>query len=276
MVSDFSRSTIDHCFFGSNSGGASGGGLLFDVGDDQIVQEVKFSVFFNNSASGSGAHLAVSFNLAQVTIERCTFGPPAAGSSAGIRINSDYPESVLLDSCIVYGGVLPSIDAEPNSTVANYSCIEGLATARITSSDCIDEDPLFVDSEVGELSLLPGSPCIDGGNPALPFDADGSVADMGAFADQNSGTFRRGDGNADGTSNVADAIHILGMLFVQGSDPLNCFDAGDCNDDGLLNISDAVTLLDSLFVSGVPLPAPVGRCGADPTPDSLDCADLCT
>ena len=44
----------------------------------------------------------------------------------------------------------------------------------------IDADPMFVDSQAGDYSLLSGSPCRDTGDPDLPADTDGSRSDMGA------------------------------------------------------------------------------------------------
>jgi parallel beta-helix repeat protein len=48
------------------------------------------------------------------------------------------------------------------------------------SSGNIDLDPLFVDEVAGDLRLLPGSPCIDTGDPLLALDADGTRTDMGS------------------------------------------------------------------------------------------------
>ena len=45
-----------------------------------------------------------------------------------------------------------------------------------------DADPLFRDAAHGDYRLLPGSPCIDTGAQWVPLDADGSRADIGAFA----------------------------------------------------------------------------------------------
>jgi hypothetical protein len=42
-------------------------------------------------------------------------------------------------------------------------------------------DPQFVDTAAGDYHLMAGSPCIDAGDPSLPHDPDGTVADMGAF-----------------------------------------------------------------------------------------------
>jgi len=44
----------------------------------------------------------------------------------------------------------------------------------------ISSDPMFVDPSKGNYCLLPGSPCIDRGDPALR-DSDGSRSDMGAY-----------------------------------------------------------------------------------------------
>ena len=275
IVSDLSRVTLDHCLVRNNIGGTSGGGMLIDSGDSGETQVLRFCVFYGNSAMSSGANLGVSVNQVDIYLERCTFGPPAANSPLNITINNNNPEVVEINSCIVVGGSLQAIQAQPGSTVAFYSCIEGLANSGVTPIACIDEDPLFIDPAAGNLALGAGSGCIDSGNPALPADADGSPADMGALGPDGVGYFRRGDADASSTANLADAVQILAMLFIPGSDVVGCEDAADCNDDGTLNITDAVLLLDYLFVTGTPLPEPVSACGGDPTADSLDCSSAC-
>ncbi|HAK95264.1 MAG TPA: hypothetical protein DCM87_09740 [Planctomycetes bacterium] len=84
--------------------------------------------------------------------------------------------------------------------------------------------------------------------------------------------FKRGDANADGKLDIADAIKVLSYLFGGGTTTLDCLDAGDANDDGKLDIADAVKILGHLFAQTGPLPAPFDACGPDPTDgDTLDC-----
>jgi hypothetical protein len=82
------------------------------------------------------------------------------------------------------------------------------------------------------------------------------------------GVFLRGDANASGAIDIADAISILSFLFQGGAAP-GCADAADVNDNGTVNIADAVVLLAHLFVGGVDPAAPYPHPGPDPTSDGL-------
>ena len=98
-----------------------------------------------------------------------------------------------------------------------------------------------------------------------------------AIAVEPAGTrFTRGDTNADGKVDIADAITTLGYLFGAEGDPSkakvrDCFDAADANDDGKLDIADAIKVLGHLFASEGPLPGPFAECGLDPSDDELTC-----
>jgi hypothetical protein len=90
--------------------------------------------------------------------------------------------------------------------------------------------------------------------------------------------FVRGDVDANGAINLADAIRTLNYLFLGSSEP-ECLDAADFDDSGGANptISDAIGLLNWLFLGGRdparPTPSTAvyaaGDCGVDPTDDDL-------
>lgn len=82
--------------------------------------------------------------------------------------------------------------------------------------------------------------------------------------------FIRGDSNRDHDVNLADAITLLGYLFL-GAGGIPCVDAGDSNDDGTLDVADAVYLLNHLFKSGPAIQPPFPAEGVDLTLDALGC-----
>jgi hypothetical protein len=87
--------------------------------------------------------------------------------------------------------------------------------------------------------------------------------------------FLRGDANASGDIDIADAVFTLSYLFASGTDP-SCLDAVDANDSGGTDIADPISMLAYLFASAGPLPEPFEVCGVDRTSanDNLDCASF--
>ena len=82
--------------------------------------------------------------------------------------------------------------------------------------------------------------------------------------------FQRGDANADGRINIADASYILGFLFDLGPST-SCPKAADIDDSGDLVITDPVALLSFLFLGQTPPAAPYLECGQDTTFDAVVC-----
>jgi len=77
--------------------------------------------------------------------------------------------------------------------------------------------------------------------------------------------FRRGDANADGSTNISDPVFILLWRFSSGQTP-PCLDAADTNDDDKHDITDPIFLLLYLFQSGsTPPPPGPETCGGSPT-----------
>jgi len=83
--------------------------------------------------------------------------------------------------------------------------------------------------------------------------------------------FLRGDTNASGRLDIADAVRTFGYLFSESPKTLECHDAADSNDSGAIDIADGIYSLNYLFASGPAPPPPLSECGADPTGDALDC-----
>jgi len=64
-------------------------------------------------------------------------------------------------------------------------------------------------------------------------------------------TYLRGDANADTTIDIADVMHLINYLFLDGPDP-DPMAAGDANCDEVVDIADVVYLLNYLFMEGPP------------------------
>ena len=111
-------------------------------------------------------------------------------------------------------------------------------------------------------------------NIGANFSINVVAAEFLAQVDVTLENFKRGDCNADGEFNIADAVCGLEYLFGGGGS--TCLDAIDANDDGAVDISDPVYVLSALFSGGPEPTDPFGNCGIDPTGDALDCdAYLC-
>ena len=81
-------------------------------------------------------------------------------------------------------------------------------------------------------------------------------------------SFHRGDPNADSSTNVSDALFVLGFLFLRGPAP-TCLESMDANNDARIDITDAIGILTHLFLGQAMIasPGPPGEpCGHDPDP----------
>lgn len=83
----------------------------------------------------------------------------------------DVTSSILLSTTPITDG---SSSGDPTVTYSN------LPGAWLPGTGNIDADPLFADPDAGDYTLVPGSPCINSGNPAYT-DPDLTPTEMGAF-----------------------------------------------------------------------------------------------
>ena len=72
----------------------------------------------------------------------------------------------------------------------------------------VDGDPLLADPDGGDFHLTAGSPAIDAGDPTRPLDPDGTIADLGPFWFDQSGTV-----DAPAVAGVAPALRATPNPF---------------------------------------------------------------
>ena len=179
-----------NCTFVGNGGwGAQALGAVVDN------PQLELCSFLGNGLGG--ARLSVSGPSpafpAQIHVLGCLFVGDnlqvAAVTSGGV--GTSFVRSVTLQGGTVklLQGALDVTDSILRSPTP-ITDLSATGDASVTWSDLpgawlpgtgdIDADPLFTDPGAGDFTLLPGSPCINTGNPAVT-DPDNSPADMGAF-----------------------------------------------------------------------------------------------
>jgi len=158
-----------------NTATSTAGGLYLS---SKAVAILRSNLIARNTAATTGGVYSLVSSPYTVSVRYCTI---ADNSSDGIRRAGSGP--LNLTSCIVWGN---DDDVDNVSSVVYSNIGEGAA-----GEGNISADPRFVDPGASIFNLLPGSPCIDTGQPTvliLPserdIDGDGRVAgarvDMGA------------------------------------------------------------------------------------------------
>lgn len=111
-----------------------------------------------------------------VTINNCTIGGCPTNVMAGYKANAPGPFiDIRITNCVIWGGKAAHSDFAPT----NFTIVFSDLTEAWPGTGNLSTDPLFVSATNHDFRLLPGSPCINTGDPATPLDQDGSRADMG-------------------------------------------------------------------------------------------------
>ncbi len=178
------------------------------------------------------------------------------GISTLHRINSLYltlinPDSVLLES--VYVSIFDNLGTPIFYGYTDKSATIGpllLETFEKGPSGVVDRTPYTIDLNYkGYDTMLVYTPDIS---------RKLTVVIQGI-------TYTRGDANASGTVDVADAVYLLSHIFPSPQFP--CMRTADCNLDSTVNIGDVSYLLDHLFPSpSLPPPDSCGTSFADTLP----------
>jgi hypothetical protein len=198
VLNSSTDATFTTCTFTNNLASAGGGALVSFGGSATLLSCLFSGNWADGGFSGGGAVLA---DGGMVTLTNCTVVGNGTGKTTGGILNDG--NILIMTNSILWNNMdEDGIDQEAqiwhDGTIdVNYSCILG----GWPGVGNISDDPLFVSPGYwdaighwvdGDYHLLPGSPCIDAGDPAYipaPGETDldgqprvlGGRIDMGAF-----------------------------------------------------------------------------------------------
>ena len=182
------RLTIEDCRIvhnGWNSGGFNNctfaGGVY--CGESQIT--LRRCMIADNFAWACGGGTLSNGTGAVMTFDRCTVVSNVStnffGPQGGIGMANDG-DVVVRDSIVWanFGNQIDAFGAPYNQgcvASASYSCVQG----GFAGTGNLAVNPGFVNLGALQVSLTPGSPCVDAGDPAAALDPDGTRRDLGAY-----------------------------------------------------------------------------------------------
>jgi hypothetical protein len=248
---------------------------LAKVGDDQVA--VILDTTGPDTEPGVSAF---SFGLAIESAD--LVGVNFAAGQAFTDLNHDPAAEGFWGVEAVEGGITLGavVDLQPNAQdefVSLPRCAEGLQIA-VASFRCkagVDGPVTSNISLVGDLGTPPVPLIVDVDGDSFDPEAGEPVSVTVTCEPIAGEPFIRGDANQDGRWTVSDGVAIAKAVFNLGSKLAlitACEDSADVDDDGDRDVEDALYLLRYLFDGGPAVPAPIGACGPDETPDSLpDC-----
>ncbi len=194
---DHSSPSFTNCALTDNWTYGVGGG---------IDCEFSFPEFTNCTFSGNwagifGGALFCCYSLP--TLTNCTMIGNSAREDYGGGVYCDYSSLTINSTIIAFsqgdGIHFGSATGECRVAYCNFfnnssgdivgngpPGLAELITTNANGDSCdtyynIFLDPMFADTAAGDFHLMEGSPCIDGGDPELPYDPDSTIADIGAL-----------------------------------------------------------------------------------------------
>jgi predicted outer membrane repeat protein len=165
--------SLTNNIFNGNSSATGGGGLQIDVlagpRDGGINLNLTNNTFTLNEAENDGGGIAIALS------EQSSSVPPPT-----LRFALDFYNNITFNNFSVGGAddidikssgfpnVLFSMNRFNNDFSSLVIDCSVNCSSDINKGNNINEDPLFVDAEAGDVSLRPDSPCIDTGDPDAP------------------------------------------------------------------------------------------------------------
>ena len=196
---DSSSPKVRSCTFSGNSACYYGGAICCRSSNPTVTN----CVFSGNTSNNDGGavYCCDSSNL---TMTNCTFSGNSAKNFFGGAIECYNSSSAALNNSILWGNsaggggdeVYPADSG--SSCTLNHCCVDSAGyggSGTIDESNCVHDDPRFVDAAGGDYHLQDTSPCIDAGDNSLvpsgvDKDLDGNprivngTVDIGAYEHQ--------------------------------------------------------------------------------------------
>lgn len=182
MYNNNSSPEIINCTFINNSANLYGGGVYNYYNSEPNVINC---IFISNSINRYGGGMCNNYN-SNPKIANCTFsGNQAVYHGGGVASFGSSPEII---NCILWDNPPAEIgNLSVSVSIVNYSNIKG---GYAGGTGNINTDPCFVNPDANDFHLLPGSPCIDTGDPYGVYtgqvDIDGEPRVFGDFVDMGS------------------------------------------------------------------------------------------
>jgi hypothetical protein len=170
---DTAAPTITYNIIQDNYASSYGGAIATGGGPATI----DHNLIYNNSSGFIGGALFI-YGFASIT-NNTVSGNTTEEGCGGMYLNWGTP---TVCNNIFWNNSSTLNDQEVGPVTATtlhvrYSVVQG----GFLGEGNLDTDPMFVDSDNGDFTLMPESPCINAGDPNSPLDPDGSIADIGAF-----------------------------------------------------------------------------------------------
>jgi len=200
--------TFANCtFIGNSTRWGYGGGVY--CGDYSWPAFVNCTISESSAPAGSAVYcLASSPTFTRCTLSAnsalvhgavfCAYSLPTFNStviafSNGSGIHFYASPACTVEHCDIFANGNQNIVFEDNNPSQGPPGIGQISTTNANADSCdtysnIFLDPMFEDTAAGDFHLLAESPCIDAGDPTLPFDPDSTIADIGAFYYHQSAT----------------------------------------------------------------------------------------
>jgi len=152
---------INRCIFLGNIANDFGGGAVCNWSSSPTIRNCLSNANVSSEEGG-----AIMNNRSAPVLFNCTFVDNTAGvggnALAFFSYLNDPPSSLQASNCIFWDGADEIWKNEETGISINYSDVQG----GWDGIGNIDDDPLFIDVTVDDYHLLPGSPCLDTGDPA--------------------------------------------------------------------------------------------------------------